>query len=281
MLRLPGFDLAAAESDGPDSGQQASHVALVFSCEHGGNQIPVEYRSLFAGQSPALDSHRGFDLGALVMAQELARVFDAPLVAATVSRLLVDLNRSEHHAKLHVASVRQAPVEQRQRILQHHYYPYRRELEHAVLQGIADCQRVLHVSVHSFTPELFGKVRNADVGLLYDPARPGEVAFCHAWKQAFSLLAPELRVRRNYPYEGRNDGLTRYFRRRLSADRYIGMELELNQSLAAGSAASWQPLRTVVTESLRRCLGAEPGLPAPATEHLLAPKALPPDRSHT
>ncbi len=279
MLRLPGFDLAAAEPDPSDPGRQARGMALVFSCEHGGNLIPVEHRSLFAGQSPTLDSHRGLDFGALVMAQELARVFGAPLVASTVSRLLVDLNRSEHHPKLHGASVRQAPAEQRQRILQFHYFPYRQALEQVVLQGIADCQRVVHVSVHSFTPELFGKVRSADVGLLYDPSRHGERAFCRAWKQAFLLQEPALRVRRNYPYEGRNDGLTRYFRRRLSADRYIGVELELNQSLVSGSAASWQPLRTVVTESLRRCLGGEPG--PPAAEHPIAPKALPPDRSHT
>lgn len=281
MLQFPDFEPTSPESGRSDPGRQARGVALVFGCEHGGNQIPVEYRSLFAGQSPVLDSHRGLDFGALVMAQELARVFGAPLVASTVSRLLVDLNRSEHHPKLHAASVRQAPAEQRQRILQSHYYPYRQALERVVLQGVADCQRVVHVSVHSFTPELFGKVRNADVGLLYDPSRPGERAFCRAWKQAFLLQEPALRVRRNYPYEGRNDGLTRYFRRRLSADRYIGMELELNQSLVSGSAAHWQPLRTAVTESLRLCLEGEHRPPSRASEHPSAPRAFPPDRSHT
>ena len=34
---------------------------------------------------------------------------------------------------------------------------------------------MIHVSSHSFTPELDGKVRRADVGLLYDPAPRGEV----------------------------------------------------------------------------------------------------------
>ena len=34
-------------------------------------------------------------------------------------------------------------------------------------------RRVIHISSHSFTPELNGKVRRADVGLLYDPGSPG------------------------------------------------------------------------------------------------------------
>ena len=37
-------------------------------------------------------------------------------------------------------------------------------------------RRVIHISSHSFTPELDGKVRSADVGLLYHPGRHGEAA---------------------------------------------------------------------------------------------------------
>jgi len=42
--------------------------------------------------------------------------------------------------------------------------------------------RVIHVAVHSFTPTLRGVRRNADVGLLYDPARPGELALARRWR---------------------------------------------------------------------------------------------------
>jgi hypothetical protein len=31
---------------------------------------------------------------------------------------------------------------------------------------------------------LDGKVQNADIGLLYDPARPNEVVLCEQWKMA-------------------------------------------------------------------------------------------------
>ena len=63
---------------------------LVITCEHGGNRIPSLYRDLFHDYQVLLDSHRGFDPGALVMARALAAAFAAPLVASTVSRLLVD-----------------------------------------------------------------------------------------------------------------------------------------------------------------------------------------------
>jgi predicted N-formylglutamate amidohydrolase len=81
----------------------------VITCEHGGNRIPVPYRNLFHAHQALLDSHRGYDPGALIMARALATAFAAPLVASTVSRLLVDLNRSVGHPRLHSEATRKAP----------------------------------------------------------------------------------------------------------------------------------------------------------------------------
>jgi predicted N-formylglutamate amidohydrolase len=136
-------------------------------------------------------------------------------VASTVSRLLVDLNRSVGHPRLHSEATGTAPAEVRQRILKHYYQPYRAHAECLVRQAIADHGRVIHLSSHSFTPELDGKVRDADIGLLYDPARPGEADLCERWKASLKVCAPDLTVRRNYPYAGKGDGLTARFRRRL------------------------------------------------------------------
>jgi hypothetical protein len=99
-----------------------------------------------------------------------------------------------------------------------YYQPYRQQAEHLVTQAIARHGRVVHLSCHSFTPELDGKARTADIGLLYDPARPGEVALAACWKAAIEARAPELTVRRNYPYAGKNDGLTTSLRKRLSPE---------------------------------------------------------------
>src|SRR6267142_572465 len=83
--------------------------AFVFTCEHGGNRIPAPYRRLFREQRALLDSHRGYDPGALVMAKALASAYRAPLVASTVSRLLIDLNRSIGHPQLFSTMTRAAP----------------------------------------------------------------------------------------------------------------------------------------------------------------------------
>ena len=64
--------------------------ALIITCEHGGNEVPAEYGSLFAGHEALLPTHRGWDAGALMLAQQLATAFDAPLFAATTTRLLID-----------------------------------------------------------------------------------------------------------------------------------------------------------------------------------------------
>ena len=227
---------------------------LVITCEHGGNRIPSLYRDLFHAHQALLDSHRGFDHGALIMAKELAIAFAAPLVTATVSRLLVDLNRSLGHPSLHYEAIRNESSELRQRVLKHYYQPYRAQAERLVRQAIADHGHVIHLSSHSFTPELDGKVRNADIGLLYDPARPGERELCERWRAALKTCALHLKVRRNYPYAGKGDGLTAWFRKRLPASTYVGIELEINQKHIIRAGRHWPELRKIIIESLCRAL---------------------------
>ncbi len=227
---------------------------IVITCEHGGNRIPAPYRELFHRQRALLESHRGWDPGALGMAKALATAFGAPLVASTVSRLLADLNRSVGHPHLHSEAARKTPAEVRQRILKCYYQPYRAQAERFVRQAIVDHGKVIHLSSHSFTPVLDGKVRSADIGLLYDPARPGEVDLCERWKASLRACAPDLTVRRNYPYAGKGDGLTNWFRRRLPADAYMGIELEVNQKHVVRDGRYWTAMRRVIVESLSLAL---------------------------
>ena len=224
---------------------------FLITCEHGGNRIPAAYRQLFQGQRALLDSHRGYDAGALVMAKELAGSCRAPLVASTTSRLLIDLNRSIGHRALFSAATRATPAETKARVVEEHYRPYREQVEGIVKQAVSLAQRVVHVSSHSFAPELDGTVRLADVGLLYDPRRRGEVELCARWRDSLAALAPELRVRRNYPYAGKGDGLTAHMRKRFTEIDYVGIELELNQSIVAEGGRRWTGLRRVLVDSFR------------------------------
>lgn len=192
------------------------------------------------------------------MAQEMAAAFDGALVTANVSRLLVDLNRSIGHPQLFSATTRRLPPPMREEILKQYYRPYREQIERLVDQAVSDGQRVIHISSHSFTPELDGKVRRADVGLLYHPARHGEAQLCAHWQATLAGLAPALRVRRNYPYAGKGDGLTAYLRQRFASTAYIGIELEVNQGVVQSAAAQWTALRTLLLDSLRTASCAIP-----------------------
>ena len=234
--------------------RRSASDALLITCEHGGNRVPAAYRGQFAGLQDALKTHRGYDLGALLMARELAAAYKAPLVASTVTRLLVDLNRSVGHANLHAKPVRALPRDKREHILAEHYQPYRAQVEGLVERATARGRRVVHLSSHSFTPELDGQVRTADIGLLYDPTRAGEVQLCARWKAALAQVAPALRVRRNYPYEGKNDGFTSRLRRSHAPAAYVGVEIEINQAIVLGPPRRWADTRAALIASLRMAL---------------------------
>jgi predicted N-formylglutamate amidohydrolase len=77
---------------------------------------------------------------------------------------------------------------------------------------------------------LNGERRDADIGLLYDPARSREARIGRAWQDALRASDNGWRVRRNYPYRGVADGLIPAHRRRFPASRYIGIEIEINQA---------------------------------------------------
>jgi predicted N-formylglutamate amidohydrolase len=233
------------------------NVRLLVTCEHGGNRVPPRYRPLFRGFERALNTHLGYDPGALWMAREMAAEFGAPLVFSTVTRLLVDLNRSLGHPHLHGEPIRRLAPDVHRRILVDHYAPYRSRAYGLVRRAVGRGRRVVHISSHSFTPELNGDIRTADIGLLYDPARRGEARMCERWKAAIGQMAPQLKVRRNYPYAGRNDGLTSHFRRLYPAASYVGVELELNQAEVVGTGRFSNELRAIVIESLRDALVAE------------------------
>lgn len=229
---------------------------ILVTCEHGGNRIPPEFASWFEGRQEALESHRGYDIGALTMAHELAAAFDAPLVYSTTSRLLVDLNRSRRHPRLHSEWIAAAPESVRKAIVARYYLPYRSEVESRVAQAIASGARVLHLSSHSFTPVWAGAQRRCDVGLLFDPRRAQESRVARAWQQAMRTADPALFVRRNHPYRGIADGLTTTLRRRFDGEDYLGLEIEVNQRFPFDGGTAWTRLRALLAESLKKSVEA-------------------------
>ena len=229
-------------------------VAVVVSAEHGGRSVPARWRPLFAGREALLASHRGWDPGAAALARRLACCLGAPCLVARTTRLLVDLNRSPGHPRIFSEVTRTLPAAERRRILEEHHTPHRARVTAAVAAGIEHAGAAVHVAVHSFTPVLDGRVREADVGILYDPARAGERALAAAWGRALRSRVPELVVRMNAPYRGVSDGLPTALRRRWDARRYLGIELEVNQRHLGPDGCFPATLADALARSLRDAL---------------------------
>lgn len=225
-------------------GRPAPAVARwVVTCEHGGNRVPRRYRRYFAGAAEDLGSHRGWDIGALGLYRALATELADFGRASLTTRLLVDLNRSLHHRNLHSRWVREAPGYVRREIVERYYLPYRRDVERRIAAFLAAGSPVVHLSIHTFTPELDGRTRSADVGLLYDPGRACEKDFARRLRRSVLAESSSLEVRMNYPYRGVADGFTTHLRRRFPAG-YAGVELEVSQrSFEAGGTDVVGPLR--------------------------------------
>ncbi len=234
--------------------QDVEPFSLLITCEHGGNSVPAIYTALFRDQADTLASHRGFDAGALELGQELAAGLGAPYYYASVTRLLIDLNRSVGHPALYSEFTTNLPARERADILAQYYKPQRQRIEACVQSRIATGATILHIASHSFTPEWQGKERTADVGLLYDPTRRREQHFARHWQNALVEALPDLRVRRNYPYLGSADGLTTSLRRKFGPDQYLGLELEINQRWVFGPAEAWAGLKSAVLASLTQVL---------------------------
>lgn len=207
-----------------------------------------------------LESHRGWDRGALPLARALARELGRPLIATTWSRLLVDANRSPSNRRIWSPFTARLSKVERGRILERYWRPHRAAVEDAVAAA-ARRGGIVHVAVHTFASELDGERRTADIGLLYDSARTRETGICMRWVAILERLEPELRLRRNYPYLGRTDGLTTALRRVHGEQCYLGIELEVNQALV--DAPGWRHLQRQLAASLRELVEDAPARPRP------------------
>lgn len=202
--------------------------SIILSCEHASNRVPARLMPLFQAQPDILQTHRGYDLGIAALAQKLAGRLEVGLHEYPLTRLLVDPNRCLAKNLFSEFSERLLDT-QKTELLETYYHPYQQHLADAVADLMSRGRPVLHLSLHSFTPVLKGRRRNADMGILYDPSHPFEKYF--ALNLQRQLQQKPLKVRRNYPYRGRDDGLTRRFRSQWSPRRYLGLELEFNQQL--------------------------------------------------
>lgn len=201
----------------PDTPVEVRNAAgsgpFLLVCEHASNVIPPEYGTL--GLDPAArESHIAWDPGALAVADEMARLLDAPLVAARVSRLVYDCNRppDSPSAMPTESEIYRIPGNTgltdaaRQARTEGVYVPFRAALAAAIDAHAARFGRPAIVTVHSFTPVWRGAARAVEIGILHDDDAGLADAMLRAAGDGDGLV-----VRRNEPY-GPGDGVTHTLR---------------------------------------------------------------------
>lgn len=199
---------------------------LLITCEHASNALPADACDLHIPEA-LLHSHRGYDLGAFAVYQELVKKFKPDFCCAgNYSRLYVDLNRSLRNNKF----ASPAGIA--------YHESYWGEVEKFVAQNLPEKESaspaIVHLAIHSFTPILDGRTRNADIGILYDPSRPAEREIADIIVAEIRARYPQYKARRNYPYQGKTDGLCTALRKKFDPHKtgcYVGFEIEINQKL--------------------------------------------------
>jgi predicted N-formylglutamate amidohydrolase len=233
---------------------KAHHVSVVLTCEHAGNQIPQSVKPKFAESADVLISHRGWDPGALPLAKRFSTVLNVPLAFSTVSRLVVELNRSLNHPKLFSEFTCNGTQSEKQVLLNRYWHPHRDSVTKKIESNIRDGNLVVHLSVHTFTEHFYGEVRTTDIGLLYDPRRQLERELCAAWKENLLTENPAWNVRRNDPYKGNLDGFTTALRKQCSPSQYLGIELEVCQKFFLNGGGDWKEILTKLPRSFATTL---------------------------
>ncbi|WP_210488958.1 N-formylglutamate amidohydrolase [Rufibacter aurantiacus] len=228
-------------------------LKVIVTCEHAGNEIPPEFAAAFEGAKQVLATHRGYDIGALELYQKFSKIADFSLYSTT-SRLVVELNRSLHHPKLFSEFMLPLSTAEAEKVVADYYQPYRQRVEEQIASWVREDFSVIHVSVHSFTPELNGKERKADIGLLYDPKREKEQLFAARWRQQMQMVNTEIKIRYNYPYKGTADGFITHLRKDYTDTQYAGLELEVNQRFPEAHKEEWKVLQSQLIQTFNLAL---------------------------
>lgn len=208
-----------------------SNYRFLITCEHASPAIPSLWIPHLEAYCEGCETHQIWDPGTSEIGSALGKLFRTAVFKGEFTRLLVDLNRSINQPDLFAPPLYELSERERTRILTTYYFPFRHQVISALDYLVADERPVIHISVHSFTPDFNGEKRTADFGLLFDPGRIWERELGEVWLHFLKLAEPDLVCRPNYPYKGTSDGHTTALRRSFGRHGYIGIELEFNQQL--------------------------------------------------
>jgi predicted N-formylglutamate amidohydrolase len=207
----------------------------VLSCEHASWTLPPGVE--LGVPLEVVQSQAGWDHGAFDIASRISEAVGLPVHAGAFTRMFVDLNRAADHPDAIPTVCYGEPVPGNEHLsagdrkarLDLFHTPYWQAIRRDVQARLLDSDGVLHLSSHSFAPELDPAVRTYDVGVLYDPAHAYEAEL--AEKLMFQLRGAGINVRANQPYSGTGPAVCTSLREELAGQRYAGIELETSHAV--------------------------------------------------
>ena len=204
QVRQPQGRLIGADEPAPARVENADGKAkCVIVCDHASNYVPKSLGSL--GLSKAdLQKHIAWDPGSEDIGRRLSQGLDAPLIAASYSRLVVDLNRGHDNPEcirpesdhIRIPGNEGLTDVQKAHRLDTFFWPYHRvvdtQLQKFLDRGIAPAL----LSMHSFTPEMDGIKRPWHIGVLWNEEEDIALRLVENLRRD----NPDLRIGENEPY---------------------------------------------------------------------------------
>lgn len=180
---------------------------FVLVCDHASNRIPAPYRDLGLGPIDRL-RHIAWDPGALAVSLQLVALLDAPLVYSTVSRLVVDCNRTpgvpdlvpEISETTTIPGNRGIDAYERARRVAAFHAPYHDAIAALLDRRAAMGLETILVAMHSFTPIYKGVARPWPIGFIHGV----DTAYTRRVVDALKLVEPALNIGWNEPYAALN-----------------------------------------------------------------------------
>jgi hypothetical protein len=214
-------------------------TAFLFSCDYATCAVPEAYREVFRGSEEEVGSTKGWEPGALNLAQGFAMKFRTPLVHADVTRLLIDFEKDgdERWSRFSL----KLPEATRVKLIDRHERPYRTQLKQRIAEDLRRHAALLHVMIHT-DPTTDGLV------LLETPVG-AELAekFSNAWRSRLVAAEVDVRQVKGVAIHALGTDLSEAF----PASQYAQVKLSVSQTFfLEGRPWRWETIKKLLLESL-------------------------------
>jgi predicted N-formylglutamate amidohydrolase len=212
-----------------------SESKIVLTCEHGSSALPRGLQ-LSPSQRTLLKTHWASDLGAWELTRLLSQALSFTAIGGRYSRLVADLNRNPDESTFSRSRAGKVDVGFNQNLTRAviqsrvtlYHAPYHDEIDRQILRRVRSGIRPFLLSIHSFTPEMEGKQRPFQAGVLYSAHRNLARRFSRL------IRRENMTCVLNRPYSGLK-GFVYSVERHGRKYGIPYLELEINQSILGSS----------------------------------------------